>query len=75
MASGTKHFLYNRPEDWRDLGLADGLRAEERGLRLSFLSDYQHGPGRASPHTLVVRYPGVELEQLGQALELLAGLL
>lgn len=50
-------------------------RAEERGLRLSFLSDYQHGPGRASPHTLVVRYPGVELEQLGQALELLAGLL
>lgn len=34
MASGTKHFLYNRPEDWRDLGLADGLRAEERGLVL-----------------------------------------
>ena len=35
MASGTKHFLYNRPEDWQDLGLADGLRAEEAGLVLS----------------------------------------
>lgn len=34
MASGTKHFLYNRPEDWRDLGLAEGLQAEERGLVL-----------------------------------------
>ena len=35
MASGTKHFLYNRPEDWRDLGFADHLQMEERGLMLS----------------------------------------
>lgn len=67
------HFLLELDTQQEDRILAG--RAEERGLRLSFLSDYQHGPGRASPHTLVVRYPGVELEQLGQALELLAGLL
>ena len=67
------HFLLELDTKLPDETLA--RRAEERGLRLSFLSDYQHGPGRASPHTLVVRYPGVELEQLGQALELLAGLL
>ena len=41
MASGTKHFLYNRPADWRDLGLADGLRAEEtrQGQAEFYVSD------------------------------------
>ena len=35
MASGTKHFLYNRPEDWADLGLAEGLTVRETGLALT----------------------------------------
>ncbi len=34
MASGTKHFLYNRPEDWWDMGIPDGLTIEESGLVL-----------------------------------------
>lgn len=34
MASGTKHFLYNRPEDWMDMGLAEGLIVRETGLVL-----------------------------------------
>ena len=49
--------------------------AEERGIRLSFLSAYQHRPGAAPPHTVVVNYPGADLAQLDQALETLAGLL
>ena len=35
MASGTKHFLLSRPEDWRSMGLADGLTADGEGLALS----------------------------------------
>ena len=49
--------------------------AEERGIRLSFLSTYQHCPGAAPPHTVVVNYPGADLARLDQALEALAGLL
>lgn len=41
MASGTKHFLYNRPEDWTDLGLSHGLTVRETGLALP-------GTGRGS---------------------------
>ena len=49
--------------------------AEEQGIRLSFLTDYESREGSARPHTLVVNYPGVGLEHLEQALERLAGLL
>lgn len=34
MASGTKHFLLNRPGDWNHQGLADGLSALPEGLAL-----------------------------------------
>lgn len=34
MASGTKHFLYNRREDWEDMGLIQGLSAGDGGLCL-----------------------------------------
>ncbi len=34
MAAGTKHFLFNRPDDWLDQGIADGLAAEAEGLVL-----------------------------------------
>ena len=35
MASGTKHFLLNRPEDWESMGFSEGLTAQEDGLALS----------------------------------------
>ena len=34
MASGTKHFLYNRTEDWRRMGRAEGLTLTAEGLTL-----------------------------------------
>ena len=34
MASGTKHFLYNRPADWRRGGFLEGLTPGEEGLAL-----------------------------------------
>ena len=48
-------------------------RAEEAGIALSFLTDFQRLPGRASPHTLVLHYPGIDLERLPWGLEQLAG--
>ena len=46
-------------------------RARERGIRLSFLTDY----GGGEEHCLVVNYPGVDLARLPQALGELAQLL
>ena len=34
MAAGTKHFMFNRPDDWTGQGVADGLSAESGGLSL-----------------------------------------
>lgn len=34
MAAGTKHFLFNRPEDWLELGVMDALTAQGDGLIL-----------------------------------------
>ena len=34
MASGTKHFLYNRREDWEDMGFIQGLSVGDGGLYL-----------------------------------------
>lgn len=34
MASGTKHFMFNRPDDWTGQGTADGLEALPEGLAL-----------------------------------------
>ena len=49
--------------------------AAERGVRLSFLTDFQRAEGRAEPHTLIVSYPGLDPEQLSRGLEQVAGLL
>ncbi len=67
------HFLLELDPLVPDQELA--RRAREVGVRLSFLTEYQRLPGRARPHTLVVRYPGLEQERLVRGLELLAGLL
>ena len=64
------HFLLRLDTRREDRELAE--RCEELGVRLSFLSDYQIEPGSAPAHTLVVRYPELPPERLGQALEQLA---
>ena len=61
-----------------DTGREDGELARlaaERGVRLSFLTDFQRAEGRAEPHTLIVSYPGLDPEQLSRGLEQVAGLL
>ena len=63
------HFLLELDTKLPDETLA--RRAEERDLRLAFLSDYQHTRAAARPHTLVVNYPGADLEYLAQALDIL----
>ena len=63
------HFLLELDTKLPDETLA--RRAEGRGLRLAFLSDYQHTRAAARPHTLVVNYPGADLEYLAQALDIL----
>jgi len=47
-------------------------RALERGIRLSFLSDYQHSPNKRSAHWLVISYAGIDTEKLPQVFDLLA---
>ena len=67
------HFLLRldtKLEDW-DLE----QQAAAQGIRLSFLSHYQREPESGLPHTLVVNYPGVDLENLAPALERLARLM
>ena len=49
--------------------------AADRGIRLSFLTDYQRTEGAAPPHTLIVNYPALDPEQMAQGLEELAALL
>ena len=72
-ADAGLHFLLRldtKLEDW-DLE----QQAAAQGIRLSFLSHYQREPESGLPHTLVVNYPGVDLENLAPALEKLARLM
>ena len=63
------HFLLWLETERDDRSLARA--AEERQIRLSFLSDY----GGGESHVLVVSYPGIELARLPEALAHLAELL
>ena len=63
------HFLLRLETERDDRSLARA--AEERQIRLSFLSDY----GGGESHVLVVSYPGIELARLPEALAHLAELL
>lgn len=67
------HFLLELDTAVPDAELA--RRAEERDIRLCFLSDYCTLSAPRWAHTLVINYPGVDLERLPQALEILSGLL
>ena len=62
------HFLLRL--ETRESDEALKRRAEERGVRLSFLSEYAvHRP--AQPHTMVVNYAGLDPQKLGEAMALL----
>ncbi|GAA6393627.1 PLP-dependent aminotransferase family protein [Clostridiales bacterium] len=67
------HFLLELETEREDSWLLREMEA--RGVRLSFLTDYQQRPGAAPLHTLVVNYPGTAPARLDPALALLAGLL
>lgn len=67
------HFLLELDTALDDQSLA--RRAEEVGLRLSFLTQYQRQPGSAQAHTLVVNYPGLDPAGIKEGLAVLAGLL
>ena len=67
------HFLLRLDTNLEDAQLEASAR--DRGIRLSFLTQYERLPGRASAHTLVVSYPGLEEERLEAGLETLAQLL
>ena len=67
------HFLLALETARPDRALA--AAAEQRGLRLSFLSDFALRPEAADAHTLVVNYPGVDMEHLHEALCVLESLL
>lgn len=61
-----------------DTGLPDEelrARAEARGVRLAFLSDYAARPGGAPEHVLVINYAGLGGEKLGEAVEALEGII
>ena len=67
------HFLLELETQRPDRELAQ--LAADRGIRLSFLTDYQRTEGAAPPHTLIVNYPALDPEQMARGLEELAALL
>ena len=66
------HFLMVLPTDLDDRSLR--RRAEEAGVRLSFLSEYAAVPDPAYEHILVINYAGLEAGQLPEAMDLLANI-
>lgn len=71
-AEAGLHFLLKLNTEKSDQSLFE--HAEAQGIRLSFLSEYQK-LNREDTHTLVVNYPGVDLEHLECALKVLGELL
>ena len=67
------HFLLELETHRPDRELAQ--LAADRGIRLSFLTDYQRTEGAAPPHTLIINYPALDPEQMARGLEELAALL
>ena len=64
------HFLLRLKTPLSDEDLR--RRAEERGVRLGFLSEYAAVPDPAHAHTLVVNYAGLDAEKLPEAMALLS---
>ena len=66
------HFLLRLDTSCSDEALR--RRAEEAGVRLSFLSEYAAVPDPAYEHILVINYAGLEAGQLPEAMDLLANI-
>ena len=49
-------------------------RAEERGIRISSLSEHCHQPQNASPSMFIINYSGIDLARIGEAVEILASI-
>ena len=71
-ADAGLHFLLELNTEKSDHLL--GVQAEKLGIRLSFVSEYQKND-RKDTHTLVINYPGVDLEYLEPAFKVLESLL
>ena len=71
-ADAGLHFLLELKTEKSDHLL--GVQAEKLGIRLSFVSEYQKND-RKDTHTLVINYPGVDLEYLEPAFKVLESLL
>lgn len=67
------HFLMKIQTDIRDEEFC--RRAAERGIRVAFLSEYMQSFDRASQHTMVVNYSGLEEEKLPKSIKILADIL
>jgi len=63
------HFLLRLETDRSDRELRE--RAEAKGVRLGFLSEYAGAPDPSLAHTLVVNYAGLEETRLPEAIALL----
>jgi len=63
------HFLLRLDTARSDEAL--DARAQEKGVRLGFLSEYTQRREAVFDHTLVVNYAGLEKERLPEAVELL----
>ena len=64
------HFLLRLETGCTDEEL--GRRAEARGVRLGFLSEYAARPDPSLAHTLVINYAGLEADRIPQAMTLLS---
>ncbi len=67
MASGTRHFMFNRPDDWTGQGMADGLlplpdgltlRDRGKGIYTSFALDAREGETVWHRMRMSARTPG-----------------
>lgn len=61
------HFLLNLKTDLSDMELAKQLK--KSGIKISFLSEYYHNPGKEHNGTLVVNYSGLRREQIVLAVD------
>lgn len=63
------HFLLQIKTDLSDESLKE--KAAEKGVKISFLSEYYNDKSIAQPHTLVINYSGLSEDKTEKAVELL----
>ena len=63
------HFLLQINTDLRDEEMVE--RAAAKGVHISCLSEYYSEKGKASQHTLVINYSGIDKARIEKAVDLL----